>query len=218
MFYLNVFRQDLKLFDEFLLFYEKNSKAFLKRLDEFQTNWQDRILEELIFCLCTPQTSPFKASLASISLTKLVQEGKNISCEIAEKVLRNSSAYVRFHKTKSVRIVEAQKVLPKIKEFLLSGYSPKKKREFLSSLINGFSFKETSHFLRNIGRRGLAIIDRHMIRFLTQINVIEHGFKLTKKNYLLTEDKIKSLCCHHSLDFDAFDIAVFMFQTGFFLK
>jgi N-glycosylase/DNA lyase len=41
---------------------------------------------------------------------------------------------------------------------------PTAKREKVAELIKGIGYKEASHFLRNIGYRNLAIIDRHYLK------------------------------------------------------
>ncbi len=39
--------------------------------------------------------------------------------------------------------------------------------------IKGIGYKEASHFLRNIGFRGYAILDKHILRSLHEFGVIE---------------------------------------------
>ena len=39
--------------------------------------------------------------------------------------------------------------------------------------VKGLGYKEASHFLRNIGVKGHAILDKHVMRCLAEIGVID---------------------------------------------
>ena len=54
------------------------------------------------------------------------------------------------------------------------------------------SYKESSHYLRNIGHKNLAILDRHILKNLQQLNIISEIPKsLNKQKYLEIENKFK---------------------------
>ncbi|MCX7953537.1 MAG: hypothetical protein N2654_07965, partial [Deltaproteobacteria bacterium] len=55
----------MRTLKEFLRFYFQHLDQFETRIKAFRINRKSRILEELVFCLCTPQTSPLKADLAT---------------------------------------------------------------------------------------------------------------------------------------------------------
>ena len=59
--------------------------------------------------------------------------------------------------------------------------------------IKGVGMKESSHFLRNIGFRGVAIIDFHIVDLLVAEGLIEKPKTITPKIYLEIEDVLKNL-------------------------
>ena len=59
--------------------------------------------------------------------------------------------------------------------------------------IKGLGYKESSHFLRNIGFDDYAIIDFHIVDILVKHNLIERPKSLTKRKYLEIEDTLRDL-------------------------
>jgi uncharacterized protein YacL len=56
--------------------------------------------------------------------------------------------------------------------------------------VKGLGYKEASHFLRNIGVFGLAILDKHILRTMNEYGIIEDVHKtLNRKKYLEYEQK-----------------------------
>jgi len=188
----------------------------------FRETWKSNqlVYEELCFCLLTPQSSARQA-LKTINLLKehnLLDTG---SAYAKEKYLRN----VRFFRTKALRLVEAQKRFPhhKIKQVLISNGLPNdaiKCREFLVREINGYGYKEASHFLRNIGfGESIAILDRHILKNLHNCGVINELPKtLTRKKYLEIEEKMKGFCEKHKMSFAELDLIFWSNETGEVLK
>jgi N-glycosylase/DNA lyase len=193
-----------------------------KALTDFKRTWDsaEKVYEELCFCLLTPQSSA-KQAIKTINQLKehnLLDKG---SSRNKEKYLRN----VRFYKTKAQRLVEAQKKFPKhkLKQILIENGLPKepiKCREFLVAQVNGYGYKEASHFLRNIGfGEEIAILDRHILKNLKQCGVITELPKtLTKKKYLEIENKMKEFCIKHQIDFATLDLIFWSNETGEVLK
>ena len=46
-------------------------------------------------------------------------------------------------------------------------------RDWLVREVDGFGFKEASHFLRNVGFRGLTIPDIHVLRRMAELGLVE---------------------------------------------
>jgi N-glycosylase/DNA lyase len=75
--------------------------------------------------------------------------------------------------------------------------------------------KEASHFLRNIGVRGLAILDRHIFRHLIRLQVIRAMPKsLTKKRYLSIEKKWHRFADDVGISLDELDLLFWSMETG----
>ncbi|MFA5357651.1 MAG: N-glycosylase/DNA lyase [archaeon] len=193
-----------------------------KALASFKKTWlsDEKVFEELCFCILTPQSSANQA-LKTIELLKEHKILLKGSAKQKEKFLRS----VRFYKTKAKRLEEAQKKFPKnrIKQILkqngLPG-APLKCREFLVREVNGYGMKEASHFLRNIGfGEEIAILDRHILKNLVSCGVIESVPKtLPPKKYLEIEEKMKNFCMKHKIDFAELDLIFWSNETGKVLK
>jgi len=198
-------------------------KPKIKRaLEEFKKNYEseEKIFEELCFCILTPQSSA-KQAIKTINLLKehhLLDKG---SAAQKEKFSRN----VRFYRTKALRLEKIQEKFPerKIKKILIENGLPEeplKCREFLLKEVNGYGMKEASHFLRNIGfGENIAILDRHILKNLSKCGVIGEVPKtITKNKYLEIEEKMRMFCKKHKINFAELDLIFWSNETGEVLK
>ena len=162
---------------------------------------------ELCFCIMTPQS---RAKYCRQAINNLKRD-KNLFTATVEE-LRGYLVGVRFPEVKAQRIVEARKKLPELKKNL--NMNPKVLREWLAVNIKGIGLKEASHFMRNIGFSGLAIIDVHIQNFLRKVGKIDQDKSLTKKRYLELEQKFLELSKELGIPPDELDIAIWMYQSG----
>lgn len=94
-------------------------------------------------------------------------------------------------------------------------------REWLVKNVKGVGMKEASHFIRNIGFGGkeLAILDRHILKNLKELKVIEKiPKKLTKKTYLEIEEKMREFCKMLGISMYELDMLLWYKETGKVLK
>jgi N-glycosylase/DNA lyase len=134
-------------------------------------------------------------------------------------LLRQPEHYIRFHATKAKRLLEARSAWPEIAAMLASSLPPTQEREWLVQHVNGFGYKEASHFLRNIGRRGLAIIDRHLLTNLVACGVYARVPDIgTKKRYIVVERRFQRFATRVGLDMDVLDLLFWSEQAGLILK
>jgi len=85
--------------------------------------------------------------------------------------------------------------------------------------VKGFGYKEASHFLRNIGYRGLAILDGHIIHSLHQLKVLRTDERpKSRKEYLAMEEKMKKFADKTGIDLDELDLLFWSMRTGKVLK
>ena len=118
-----------------------------KRLREFASIPREEYFFELVYCLLTPQSSAVNAGKA---VDALRAEGLG-TCEIDPlPILASRAHYIRFHNTKSARILEAHAMLPEILATLAGGSTSEAERQWLVADVKGLGWKEASHFLRNI--------------------------------------------------------------------
>jgi len=157
--------------------WNKKRSEIESRLSEFKVvgkSGEKRIFEELCFCLLTPQSSALAADKAIRHLihTSLLYEG---TPEQITSIISGSG--IRFGDNKGRYIVQAREKLMGEDAILslpnLLEDDPKKARENVVDNIKGLGYKEASHFLRNIGYEGLAILDRHILRTLCEACVID---------------------------------------------
>jgi len=90
-------------------------------------------------------------------------------------------------------------------------------REWLVKNLKGIGYKEASHFLRNIGYKNFAILDRHVLKFLFKNKMIEKiPTNLTKTKYLSIENKLKKLADKFNITLAELDFFIFYSETGSF--
>jgi N-glycosylase/DNA lyase len=197
-------------------------KKIKKTLKEFKQVWKssEKVFEELCFCLLTPQSSAKQAMkcIDALRENNLLAKG---SAKEKEVFVKN----VRFYITKSKRLVIAQERFPtsEIKQILIENEIKKDVlscREFLVREINGYGYKEASHFLRNIGFfEDIAILDRHILKNLVKCGVIkEVPTSLNKKTYLAIEEKMRKFCEKNELKLEELDLVFWSNETGKVLK
>ncbi|HYO90025.1 MAG TPA: hypothetical protein VEQ40_00225 [Pyrinomonadaceae bacterium] len=85
--------------------------------------------------------------------------------------------------------------------------------------IKGLGYKESSHFLRNVGFSGYGILDKHILRSLAELQVIETPQPpTTRTRYLETEERLKRFARDIRIDFDELDLVLWSMKTGEILK
>ena len=204
--------------------YEMRKGDIERRLKEFKELFEnsndDRIFAELIFCLLTPQS---KAKICWKAVENLMEKDLLIRGSY-EQVLRELKG-VRFKKNKARYIMEARKTFTRENEIrikgVISGFSDSKKaREWLVKNVKGMGYKEASHFLRNIGfGEDLAILDRHILKNLRLLGVIEAIPKtLTKKRYMEIENKMREFSRDIGIPLSHLDLLFWSKETGEIFK
>ena len=85
--------------------------------------------------------------------------------------------------------------------------------------IKGLGYKEASHYLRNIGFTGYAILDKHVLHCLADLKIIDEPKPPnTRSRYLIVEEKLKKLTRRTQIDFDELDLVLWSMKTGVILK
>jgi N-glycosylase/DNA lyase len=200
--------------------YSRLKDVIEQRLEEFRrVDKSDgyRLFEELVFCILTPQTSARRADSAVRELSErgLLKAGR--SREIYT-VLRRWG--VRFPSNKARYIVQNRRklegglALPRI-----LGADAHATREVLVREVWGMGYKEASHFLRNIGYEGLAIIDRHILRGLLRIGVLESEVDVSSRSrYLFVEERFMEAARIVGVPPEALDLLLWYQGTGEIFK
>ncbi|HEY4643324.1 MAG TPA: DNA lyase [Bacteroidota bacterium] len=183
-----------------------------RRLEQFSRVPPSEYFYELAYCLLTPQSN-------ALHCDAVVQQLKgrdffNTALD-PEPLLRQRPVYVRFHRTKAQRLIDLKARFPLVMEALSNGFDPKELRDWLVTNVRGLGYKESAHFLRNIGYRGLAILDRHILRNLKRFGVIRRlPPVLNRKRYLHIEEKFLRFADLVGIPIDELDLLFWSMETG----
>ena len=202
--------------EEQILVEKHNSKKreIEKRLQEFKKEKTEReLFTELCFCLLTPQS---KARTCDKAIKKLIE--KNLLFSGTSDKIELWLVGVRFSSVKAKRIVKVQTLNGKLKE-KLKGDSKEVRKWFIEN-VNGFGYKESGHFLRNVGLgENLAILDRHILKNLIKYECIkETPRSLTPKKYIEIEDKMKQFSKRVKIPLSHLDLLFWSEETGEIFK
>ena len=167
---------------------------------------------ELLFCISTANSS----AIAGLRFQKFLEDVnlENLSRVKIESLLKKAG--VRFYNRKSEYIQEVIQKLDIISKIV--NLESSSAREVLLKL-KGIGMKEASHFLRNIGRKDVAIIDRHILNWLFENNHISNvPVSLSKKKYLEIENILKEIANQKKMSLAELDLYLWYQQTGKVLK
>jgi N-glycosylase/DNA lyase len=196
------------------------------RLDQFREVWRDgsdaQLWEELVFCIFTAGASARMGFRAVEAIRPLLLDGKREDMTLA---LRKAGAH-RFPNERPGYIVVTRDYLREhcdldLRKKLQSFADPIERRDWLASekQIKGLGYKESSHFLRNIGLLGHAILDKHVMNCLVDLGVVETSKPpATRARYLETEERLRSFAGEIKIDFDELDLVLWSLKTGEVLK
>ncbi len=183
------------------------------RLEDFSKVKKEEYFYEACFCILTPQSSAKQAWRCISSLKEVDFENKDIN---PVSYLSNK---IRFHMNKSKYLLELKNKWYLIYNNLKDVRDAKELREFLVKNVKGYGYKESSHFLRNIGYKNLAILDRHILKNLNKLNVIHDIPKnLTTKKYFEIEEKFKDFSNKVNIPMDELDLLFWSLETGEIFK
>ncbi len=192
------------------------SKLIAIRMREFERlgkSSAEEIFKELAFCLLTANYS----AEGGIRIQRAIGDGFiTLPKEELERRLRELGH--RFPKARAEYIVEARKLLPKLKDILSSFKDEKSLREWLVKNVRGLGYKEASHFLRNIGYKNVAIIDYHIVDVLVRYGIIEKPKSLTRRKYLEIESILEKIAEKTGLALGELDLYLWYMETGKVLK
>jgi len=171
-------------------FWEKHQNAF--------TMDDETIFYCGCFCILAPQAK-FKNN------SEIIQTLKNkdfFHIDINLNDLIIICRKTRFHNVKSQRLIDFKKVFPSVLNIIRSDFHSHNIREWLVQHVNGFGMKAASHFLRNVGKQDVAILDTHVFKFL------ECDPPKSKEAYLMTENIFRNIADKNNLSIGSLDLIV----------
>jgi N-glycosylase/DNA lyase len=175
----------------------------IRQFKSVKNKGEEALFIELCFCL---MTANFDAARA-IKIQNDIGKGfLRLSQEDLAKELRRLGH--RFPNARAKYIYEAR----------CHAKSLKLDRDWLAENIKGLGYKESSHFLRNVGCDDYAIIDFHIIDILVENKLISRPKTLNKKRYLEIEKILKKLADASDLTLAELDFYLWYMETGKILK
>jgi len=194
--------------------YNKQKPMIEKRLKDFTNLSPSQQFHEFLFCTLTPQSNAHRCWEAVQQIILLQKMSK-------QELVRILSKKTRFHNNKASYILHNIQIWPEIQKNL-NNSDRKTLRNFLAENIKGYCLKESGHFLRNIGKSDnqIAILDRHILRNLTDLGVIsadEINIK-NKAHYFSIENKFISFSNTIKIQIDHLDLAFWSHETGEIFK
>jgi len=195
-----------------------------RRLTEFENIWKRGtdadLWEEMVFCFFTGGCSAKMGMRAINAVRPLLERGTQ--GELASAL----TGVHRYPNARSRYVVASRDFLSKhcnmnLREKLKGFDCRFERRDWLvrEKGIKGLGYKEASHFLRNIGFSGYAILDKHVLKCLAELGIIEEPKPLnTRLKYLRVEEKLKDLSITANIDFDELDLVLWSMKTGEILK
>ncbi len=196
-------------------------KYILRRLEEFRKLGENgetifdfhpflnlklraTVMSELAFCISTANSS----AIAGLRFQKLFEEGVNYDDALKK-------AGVRFYNRKAEYVREALKNPERIFEALqMDSFKARKKLV----KVRGLGYKEASHFLRNTGREDIAIIDRHILRWLVENGYLSEIPVMNPKRYIEIEKILSEIADERNTSLAELDLMLWAQKTGKVLK
>lgn len=201
-------------------------KEIRQRLGEFEEIWRKgsdaRLWEELAYCIFTAGASARMGLNSVAAVRALLLDGEP---EAMTQVLRATGAH-RFPVARPRYIVTTRNYFRAnfgmaLRERLRSFSDPLERRDWLAQEkeIKGLGYKEASHFLRNVGVKGHAILDKHVMRCLTEVGVIDSPKPpANRRRYLEVEQEFLHFAKDVKINCDELDLVLWSMKTGEILK
>jgi N-glycosylase/DNA lyase len=207
--------------DDLKRYYEAIKLLVKRRMEEFQSLSEratnNDIFRELVFCILTANASA-KMGLRSVNaLDHVIFDGSE------QDICNRLRGIYRFPYSRANYIVRSRSFLTQQHNmdfrslFAQFGGNVFDIREYLKTNVIGIGYKECSHFLRNIGFKGLAILDKHVISMLNVLGCNANKPR-NKKEYKEIEQMMKAFAAQNGLDFDELDLVFWSFKTGEIIK
>jgi N-glycosylase/DNA lyase len=180
-----------------------------------------RLFEELVYCIFTAGASARMGLYSVERVRPLLRTGNS------DQLAQALTGAHRYPNARARYVCDTRNYLwrecglslrTKLNSF---GDDHEARRDFFAANrnIKGIGYKEASHFLRNIGYRGYAILDKHVLRTLSEFGrLAAPAPPTTKKKYLAVEEIMRKFAAELTIDFDELDLLLWSNKTGEILK
>ena len=199
--------------------YKSIEHEICNRLDEFRKihteKNNEQIFRELCFCILSSGVGPRVAEKSVAALNERLLDGSeseliNLLNGTHKYPERGSYLYITREYLKENFNLNLISKLNSIDDF-------HERRDFIANnkSIKGIGYVQASHFLRNIGFSGYAILDKNILNSLFELGVTEDTKPPTsKKRYLEKEGKMKELSNKLQICIDKLDLLLWYLKTN----
>ncbi len=204
--------------------YHRKRPLIVRRLAEFRSVYEQgdqAIFEELCYCILTAGSSAKMGLRTVTALRDILLTGS-----LRDLQQRAHENRVRFWRVRPAYIVQTRDFFKenyglRLKNLINSFDCRHARRDFFAKNkeIKGLGYKEASHFLRNIGFPGYAILDKHILNSLMDLGVISRQVPPTRRvDYLAIEERLACFAEEIGIDMDHLDLLLWSQRTGEILK
>lgn len=202
---------------------ERRAEAVAK-LEDFARIGRDAsdqvLFEEMVFCFFTGGCSARMGINSLNAVRPILMTGDR------EELTRRLLGVHRYPNARSGYIVHSRQHLidnigMRLRERLFGFACDLERRDWLVNDrgIKGLGYKEASHYLRNIGFRGYAILDKHILRCMSEIGLIDEPKPPSgRRRYIEVEAIYHRFADEIEIDPDELDLILWSMKTGKILK
>ncbi len=193
--------------------YETKKQEIKARLSDFKKpRTHQQIFYELCYCIITAHGSAAAGRKAQKRLmgNDFLHTGNIGNCLEGVRYRGNKEKFVLQNRE---NILEDKL---NFREYLSGdSFTLREKVAKDSRHFKGLGWKASSQFLRNIWFGGLAILDRHILKNLKELGVIDEIPKsLTKRKYLEIEEKLNGFSKEINIPVDELDVLMWTIESG----
>ena len=195
---------------------DRDSDLIRKRVTDFlsfRKAEKEELFGELCFCILAANTS------AEMGIRVQNAIGNRGFLEMEPDELRSELNRIRcrFYNNRSRFIVEAREIADDLPE-IVNSENTEEARDELVRRVKGIGYKESSHFLRNVGTFDFAILDKHIVGMISRDLGIEPIKSFSRKKYMEMEGHFKDLAREFNLKPGVLDLHMWKIATGKVLK
>lgn len=192
----------------------------LQRLEEFRMTWEkgdEAVFEELVFCILTAGASALMG-LKGVEALRPVLWTATVD-EVAQRIHFHLYPFARAQYIVTAREIFQSEMGGQLKNWVENWRGHNTRRDACVQKFKGIGYKEASHFLRNIGFRGYAILDKHILRSLNAFGVIDSDRPPSTRNrYLAIEQRYIAFAENVGIDPDELDLTLWASRTSMIVK
>ncbi len=185
----------------------------LTEFDEAGQRSEQYWFAEMCYCILTANARA--ATALKVEREVGVRGYRTLTLEELTEAIRGNKH--RFHNNKARFIVKARS--HKDLKRTIKAQEEKEARKWLANNVDGIGYKEASHFLRNVGYKGLAILDRHVIKLMLEYGLLkEPPITLRGREYLRVEGILEDFSAELGMSQAELDLYMWYMKTGKVLK